>query len=57
VEFWRRVEADRKRPWRMVKAFGLGALVAYLCGRLSLDEAFERVSARFRRTWNWWKRS
>jgi GTP:adenosylcobinamide-phosphate guanylyltransferase len=45
VAFWRRVEQDRKRPWRVVRAFGLGPLLAYLLGRLTLDAAMARASA------------
>jgi hypothetical protein len=44
VAFWRRVEQERKRPWRLVRAFGLGPLLAYLLGRLTLDEAMRRAS-------------
>lgn len=46
LEFWRRVEADRKRPWRVVRAFGLFSLMAYLGGRLTLAQAMERASFR-----------
>ena len=45
VAFWRRVERERKRPWRMLRAFGLGPLLSYLLGRLTLDGAMERASA------------
>lgn len=45
VVFWRRVEQERKRPWRMIRAFGLGSLLAYLLGLLSLDDAMARASA------------
>jgi hypothetical protein len=45
VAFWRRVEQDRKRPWRMIRAFGLGPLLAYLLGRLTLEGAMARASA------------
>jgi GTP:adenosylcobinamide-phosphate guanylyltransferase len=44
VAFWRRVEQERKRPWRLVRAFGWRPLVAYLLGRLTLDEALARAS-------------
>jgi GTP:adenosylcobinamide-phosphate guanylyltransferase len=44
VAFWRRVEQERKRPWRLVQAFGWRPLVAYLLGRLTLDEALARAS-------------
>ncbi len=44
VVFWRRVEQDRKRPWRIARAFGWGALLAYLSRRLTLDQAVARIS-------------
>lgn len=44
VRFWRRVEQDRKRPWRIARQFGWRPLLAYLAGRLTLDEAMERIS-------------
>ena len=43
VAFWRRVEQERKRPWRLVRAFGWQPL-AYLLGRLTLDDAMARAS-------------
>lgn len=46
LEFWRRVESDRKRPLRIVRAFGLVSLVAYLGGRMTLAAAMERASNR-----------
>jgi GTP:adenosylcobinamide-phosphate guanylyltransferase len=46
VEFWRRVESDRKRPWRIAQAFGPGLLISYLVGRLTLDQAMQRASVR-----------
>jgi GTP:adenosylcobinamide-phosphate guanylyltransferase len=45
VAFWCRVEQERKRPWRLARAFGLGPLLAYLCGGLTLDSAMARASA------------
>ena len=44
VRFWRRVENDRKKPWRIAKAFGPGLLISYLLRRYRLDEAMERAS-------------
>jgi len=44
VVFWRRVEQARKRPWRLVGAFGPGPLLAYLFRRLTLDAAMARAS-------------
>jgi hypothetical protein len=44
AEFWLRAERFRKQPWKLVSAFGPGALLAFLFRRLDLDAAFERVS-------------
>ena len=46
VAFWRRVERDRKKPWRIVRAFGPGSLLAYAFNLLTLDEAFARISRK-----------
>lgn len=42
--FWVRAERFRKRPWRLVSAFGPVALVLFLLRRLDLDQALERAS-------------
>src|SRR5690606_38936746 len=44
VRFWRRMEKNRKKPWRLVLAVGLPTLYRYLKGRLDLAAAFERLS-------------
>lgn len=44
IRLWRRVEKDRKRPWRIAKALGLPMLLGYLAGRLTLDAALARLS-------------
>jgi hypothetical protein len=46
LAFWRRIESERKRPLRIVRAFGFGALAAYLSGRLTLAAALRRASHR-----------
>lgn len=46
VRFWRRVEVMRKRPWRLILAFGATPLVRYLLGRLSLPAAMRIASRR-----------
>ncbi len=46
VRFWRQVEAMRKRPWRLIQAFGITPLVRYLLGRLSLVTALRIASRR-----------
>lgn len=43
IGLWRLVEADRKRPWRIVRRFGVGMLVRYLLGRLTLARAVARL--------------
>ncbi len=46
VAFWRRVETQRKRPWRIAKVFGWRLLAGYLTRTWTLDGALERASAR-----------
>lgn len=45
-EFWQRVERQRKRPWRLLRVIGWRAVVRYLLGRLSLQEAVATLEAR-----------
>ena len=47
VEFWQRVERNRKRPWRLMGAFGLSPLLAYLLGRLTVARAAREASRVF----------
>ncbi len=44
AEFWKRVEKERKRPWRIARAFGYLNLALFLTRRLDLDTAFARAS-------------
>jgi GTP:adenosylcobinamide-phosphate guanylyltransferase len=44
IRLWRSIEADRKRPWRIIGRLGPVTLLRYLAGRLSLVEAMERLS-------------
>lgn len=46
AEFWRTVENDRKRPWRMVRKLGLVPLLAYLTKRHTLEETLRVLSGR-----------
>ncbi len=46
IRFWRRVEAERKRPWRIAAAFGPGLLFGYALGRFDLEEACARAGRR-----------
>jgi GTP:adenosylcobinamide-phosphate guanylyltransferase len=43
---WSDLEAFRKKPWRLVAAFGASALLRFALGRLSLAEAFVVASDR-----------
>lgn len=46
VAFWRQVEQDRKRPWRMIRRIGPGPLLSFALGRLSLDAAVAALGHR-----------
>ena len=47
VTFWQRAEDLRKRPWRLVsQVLGPGAVLSYLMGQLTLDQALNAVSSR-----------
>jgi len=43
---WTRVEADRKRPWRMLRILGYGTLLRFVLGRLALADLTGSVFAR-----------
>lgn len=45
VHYWRSVEAERKRPLRMLRKLGLGFVAAYLLRSLSLPRALARFGA------------
>jgi CTP:molybdopterin cytidylyltransferase MocA len=44
--FWRHVEKERKRPWRILRTLGVGLFARYLVGRLSLHDALAEVGRR-----------
>ena len=46
IALWKQVEADRKRPWRIVAKLGPGLLARYLAGRLTLADALARLGSR-----------
>jgi GTP:adenosylcobinamide-phosphate guanylyltransferase len=46
IDAWRHMEQVRKRPWRLVSAFGVVALLRYATGFLNLDSAFAIASRR-----------
>ncbi|MDP1618436.1 NTP transferase domain-containing protein [Phenylobacterium sp.] len=46
VALWRQVEARRKQPWKIAALLGPGMLLAYLAGRLTLDQAVARLGRK-----------
>ncbi len=46
AEFWCGVEANRKRPWRLAAAFGIGSLLLFFLRQLTLKDAMLRASKR-----------
>ena len=46
AHFWRRVESQRKKTLRMIRAFGWMAVLHYLLRRPSLEEGLGRISQR-----------
>lgn len=46
IETWQTVEADRKRPWRIAARLGLGFLLRFALGKLSLASAIARLGTR-----------
>jgi hypothetical protein len=46
VEFWTRIEHDRKKPMRVVAALGWSGIALYAIGRLSLTGALSRLSKK-----------
>ncbi len=46
IRLWKKLEQDRKRPWRLIQALGLAPLLLYLTGRLTTEEAARRVERK-----------
>lgn len=46
IETWKMVEADRKRPWRIAARLGVGMLLSYALGRLTLAQAIVGLGRR-----------
>lgn len=44
LEFWKNVENERKRPWKLFKAFGFINLVGLMLRQLTVKGAFKRAS-------------
>lgn len=48
ADFWRQVEKERKKPLRIIKVMGMMAVLRYLLGRLTLEQALARLSRRMK---------
>ncbi|MCR0981083.1 NTP transferase domain-containing protein [Roseomonas populi] len=48
LEFWQRLEAQRKRPLTMARMLGLGPLLSYALGRMTLRGGLDALGARCR---------
>ena len=46
ILLWTRLEADRKKPWRMVARIGPGMLLRYLFGKLGMAQAIRMIGSR-----------
>lgn len=46
LAFWKRIEQDRKKPWKLFAAFGWLNLFGLLLKRYTVDQAFVRASKR-----------
>jgi GTP:adenosylcobinamide-phosphate guanylyltransferase len=44
IDHWHKLENSRKKPWRLVRSFGLAPLFRYAVGALSLSAAFAAAS-------------
>lgn len=45
-DVWAELEKNRKKPWKLVAAFGIRPLLSFLLGRLTLHSAFSEMSQR-----------
>jgi GTP:adenosylcobinamide-phosphate guanylyltransferase len=46
ADFWQRLEKQRKKPWRLMGILGWTAIMRYLLGTLSLQQALQSLSQR-----------
>jgi hypothetical protein len=45
ADFWRRAERHRKQPWRLARVFGVGPLIKFAAGRLTVADAFDALES------------
>ena len=48
IRFWQAAQNDRKKPWKLASRMGVGTLLRYLTGGLTLDGAFAYASKRLK---------
>lgn len=46
IDFWQRVEALRKQPWRIALMIGPGFLLGYLSGRMTLAQTVAKLGEK-----------
>lgn len=46
LQFWLNIEAQRKNPWKMIRALGPAPLLRYLTGQLSLQDALNHLGRK-----------
>ncbi len=46
VRFWEQADKNRKKPWKLIGAFGVVPLVYWLSGNLTLETAFSIASQK-----------
>jgi molybdopterin-guanine dinucleotide biosynthesis protein A len=46
LEAWQDLEKNRKKPWKLVLAFGLKPLLLFVTGALTPERAFNHISSR-----------
>ena len=46
INFWQQADKNRKKPWKLIGAFGLSPLLLWLTGRLTLERAFGIASRK-----------
>lgn len=46
LDFWQKMEAHRKHPWRLARGIGVLSLVRYITRTLPLETALSRLGAR-----------
>jgi len=46
IRFWRKLEQERKHPWRLIRALGLSPFIRYLWGQLTTADVVQKVQKK-----------